>query len=89
MLAGVGGGAFYTILGNLVLEYFGENSQTQNHAVLYSAKAVGALVGVGVAVLLIDAVGYEQLFVAAGVVGLVTAVIVRFLKQPGRPTLVS
>jgi len=89
MLAGVGGGAFYTILGNLVLEYFGENSQLQNHAILYSAKAVGALVGVGIAVLLIDAVGYEQLFVAAGVVGLVTAVIVRFLKQPGRPTLVS
>ena len=39
--------------------------------------------------LLIDAVGYEQMFVAAGLVGLVTAVIVRFLKQPGRPTLVS
>ena len=89
MLAGVGGGAFYTILGNLVLEYFGEPSQLLNHAILYSAKAVGALLGVGGAVLLIDAVGYEQLFVAAGLVGLVTAVIVRFLKQPGRPTLVS
>ena len=89
MLAGVGGGAFYTILGNLVLEYFGENSQVQNHAILYSAKAVGALVGVGGAVFLIDAVGYEQLFVIAGLVGLATATIVRFLKQPGRPTLVS
>ena len=42
MLAGVGGGAFYTILGNLILEYFGENSQLENHAILYSAKAVGA-----------------------------------------------
>jgi MFS family permease len=89
MLAGVGGGAFYTILGNLVLEYFGHNSQLQNHAILYSAKAVGALVGVGVAVQLIDAVGYEQLFVAAGLVALGTAVIVGFLKQPGRPTLVG
>ena len=87
MLAGVGGGAFYTILGNLVLEYFGENSQVENHAILYSAKAVGALVGVGGAVFLIDAVGYERLFVVAGLLGLGTAMIVRFLKQPGRPTL--
>jgi len=89
MLAGVGGGAFYTILGNLILEYFGENSQLENHAILYSAKAVGALVGVGGAVLLVDAVGYERLFVAAGLLGLVTAAIVRFLKQPGRPPLIS
>ena len=87
MLAGVGGGAFYAILGNLVLEYFGESSQLQNHAILYSAKAVGALVGVGGAAFLIDAVGYEWLFVAAGLVGLGTATIVRFLKQPGRPSL--
>ncbi len=89
MLAGVGGGAFYTILGNLVLEYFGENSQLQNHAILYSAKAVGAVVGVGGAVFLVDAVGYERLFVTAGLVGLGTAAIVRFLKQPGRPSLVG
>jgi len=88
-LSGVGGGAFYTILGNMVLEYFGENSQLENHAILYSAKAVGGVIGVGVAASLIDAVGYEGLFVTAGVVGLVTAVIVRFLKQPGRPTLIS
>jgi hypothetical protein len=47
------------------------------------------LIGVGVAVLLIDAVGYERLFVAAGLLGLVTAAIVRFLKQPGRAPLIS
>lgn len=87
MLAGVGGGAFYAILGNLVLAYFGENSQLQNHAILYSAKAVGALVGVGGAAFLIESVGYGRLFVAAGLIGLVTATIVRFLKQPGRPSL--
>ena len=80
---------FYTILGNLVLEYFGENSQLQNHAILYSAKAVGAVVGVGGAVFLIDAVGYEGLFVTAGLVGIGTAAIVRFLKQPGRPSLLG
>ena len=87
MLAGVGGGAFYAILGNLVLEYFGENSQLQNQAILYTAKAMGGLVGVGGAAFLIGAVGYGPLFVAAGLIGLGTAAMVRFLKQPGRPSL--
>jgi hypothetical protein len=87
MLAGVGGGAFYAILGNMVLEYFGENSLLHNQAILYSAKAVGGLVGVGGAAFLVTAVGYGSLFVAAGLIGLGTATMVRFLKQPGRPTL--
>lgn len=86
-LAGVGGGAFYAILGNLVLEYFGENSLLQNQAILYSAKAVGGLVGVAGAGLLIAALGYAPLFVAAGLIGLATATMVRFLRQPGRPAL--
>jgi MFS family permease len=86
-LAGVGGGAFYAILGNLVLEYFGENSLLQNQAILYSAKAVGGLVGVGGAAFLVAIVGYGPLFVAAGLIGLATATMVRFLKQPGRPAL--
>lgn len=87
MLAGFGGGAFYAILGNLVLEYFGENSLLQNQAILYSAKAAGGLLGVGGAAFLIAAVGYRPLFVAAGLIGLGTAAMVRFLKQPGRPSL--
>ena len=84
-LAGLGGGSFYAILGNMVLEFFGEHSVLQNQAVLYSAKAVGGLAGVGGGALLVAAVGYGQLFVAAGLVSLVTAVMVSFLKQPGRP----
>jgi MFS family permease len=86
-LAGFGGGAFYAILGNLVLDYFGENSLLQNQAILYSAKAAGGLVGVGGAAFLIAAVGYGPLFVTAGLIGLGTATMVRFLKQPGRPSL--
>jgi MFS family permease len=89
MFAGLGGGAFYAILANLVLEYFGENSLLQNQAVLYSAKAVGGLAGVGGAAALVAAVGYGPLFTVAGAVGLATAVMVRFLKQPGRPSLPS
>ena len=82
MLAGIGGGAFYSILGNVVLEYFGENSVLQNQSVLYTAKAVGGLAGVGGGAALTVALGYGQVFVGAGVVGVVTAVLVRFLRPP-------
>ncbi|GAB3838298.1 OFA family MFS transporter [Kribbella italica] len=87
MFAGLGGGAFYAIMANLVLEFFGENSLLQNQSILYSAKAVGGLVGVGVAAGLVATVGYRPVFLAAGALGLITALIVRFLKQPGRPAL--
>ena len=87
MFAGLGGGAFYAIMANLVLEFFGENSLLQNQAILYSAKAAGGLVGVGVAASLVATVGYRPVFLGAGLLGLLTAVSVRFIKQPGRPAL--
>jgi MFS family permease len=87
MFAGLSGGAFYAIMANLVLEFFGENSLLQNQAVLYSAKAVGGLVGIGVAASLVVAVGYRPLFLGAGLLGVLTALSVRLLKQPGRPAL--
>ncbi|WBQ03357.1 OFA family MFS transporter [Kribbella sp. CA-293567] len=87
MFAGLGGGAFYAIMANLVLEFFGENSLLQNQAILYSAKAAGGLVGIGVTASVVEAFGYRPVFLGAGVLGLVTALTVRFLKQPGRPSL--
>ncbi|WP_405056893.1 OFA family MFS transporter [Kribbella sp. NBC_01505] len=87
MFAGLGGGAFYAIMANLVLEFFGENSLVQNQAILYSAKAVGGLIGVGVAASVIAVVGYRPLFLSAGLLGLLAALSVRLLKQPGRPAL--
>ena len=87
MFAGLGGGAFYAIMANLVLEFFGENSLVQNQAILYSAKAVGGLVGIGVAASVIAAVGYRPVFLTAGLLGVLTALSVRLLKQPGRPAL--
>lgn len=87
MFAGLGGGAFYAIFANLILEYFGENSLLQNQAILYTAKAVGGLGGIGGAAFLVAAMGYRPVFLAAGIVGLATAALVRFLKQPGRPSL--
>jgi MFS family permease len=87
LLVGLGGGAFYAIFAEVVLEYFGENSLAQNQAVVSRAKAVGGLVGVGAAVLLISQVGFAPLFLAAGGLALVAALAVRLLRQPGRPAL--
>ncbi len=87
VLAGLGGGAFYAIFGTLVLEYFGESSVLQNQSVLYSAKAVGGIAGVGGGALLVSVLDYSLVFVIAGVLALVAAGMVRFLKQPGRPAL--
>jgi MFS family permease len=87
MFAGLGGGAFYAIMANLVLEFFGENSLLQNQSILYSAKAVGGLVGIGVTASVVEAIGYRPVFLGAGLLGLLTALTVRFLKQPGRPAL--
>jgi MFS family permease len=87
LLVGLGGGAFYAIFAEVVLEYFGEHSLVQNQAVVYSAKAVGGLAGIGVAVVAIDRVGYTPLFLAAGCVAMVAALAVRRLRQPGRPAL--
>ncbi|MPZ63353.1 MAG: MFS transporter, partial [Propionibacteriales bacterium] len=85
--AGLGGGAFYPIFGNVVLEYFGDRSLLQNQAIVYSAKAVGGLAGIGAAAVCVAHFGYGPVFVAAGLIGLGTAGLVRFLKQPGRPEL--
>ncbi|HWD80455.1 MAG TPA: MFS transporter, partial [Kribbella sp.] len=87
MFAGLGGGAFYAIMANLVLEFFGENSLLQNQAILYSAKAAGGLLGIGVAASVVSAIGYRPLFLGAGLLGVLTALSVRLLKQPGRPAL--
>ncbi len=80
-LAGLGNGCCYTLLVGLVREYFGEESAAQNFGILYSAKAVGAAVGIGLATLVVT----EQGFFAAGVLSLAGAALSGRLTQPGRP----
>ncbi|MEV6899483.1 OFA family MFS transporter [Amycolatopsis sp. NPDC051372] len=84
-LAGLGNGCCYTLLTGLVREYFGEESALQNFGVLYSAKAVGALLGIGLAALVVTAHGYFGAFAAAGIFSLAGAVLTGRLTQPGRP----
>ncbi|GAA3475085.1 hypothetical protein GCM10018965_096380 [Nonomuraea roseola] len=49
MVAGLGGGGFYPLVAALVREYFGEERVTEIHGVVYSAKALAGIVGVGLA----------------------------------------
>lgn len=87
LLVGIGGGSFYAIFAEVVLEYFGDRSLVQNQAVVYSAKAVGGLGGIGGAVIAVGQFGYAPVFLTAGCVGLAAALTVRLLRQPGRPSL--
>lgn len=84
-LAGLGNGCCYTLLTGLVREYFGEDSALQNFGILYSAKAVGALLGIGLATLVVTSHGYVGAFTAAGLLSLAGAVLTGRLTQPGRP----
>jgi hypothetical protein len=71
----------------LVREYFGEESGLQNFGLLYSAKALGGVLGVGVAGAVVATHGYPVAFIAAGLVGLTGALLTRALVQPGRSRL--
>ncbi|EOD58601.1 MFS transporter, partial [Amycolatopsis vancoresmycina] len=84
-LAGLGNGCCYTLLVGLVREYFGEESAAQNFGILYSAKAVGAAVGIGPATIVVTTHGFLGAFAAAGVLSLAAAVLSGRLTQPGRP----
>lgn len=86
-LAGLGTGCCYSLLVSLVREYFGESASQQNFGVLYTAKAVGGLLGVGLAGIVVVSQGYVVAFVAAGALGLVSAALTGALTQPGRPNL--
>lgn len=82
-LAGLGGGACYPLFASLAREYFGERSALEVHALVYSAKAVGGVLGVGMAAVAVAAWGYPSVFLLAGCLSLGSAVLTRTLRRPG------
>jgi MFS family permease len=86
-LAGLGTGCCYSLAVGLVGEYFGDDHVLQNFGLLYSAKAVGGLLGVGLAALVVLPGGYVAAFAVAGVLAMSAAVLTRALTQPGLPKL--
>lgn len=84
LVAGAGGGAFYPLFASLVREYFGERSARETNAVVYSAKAFGGMLGVGMAAVVASAWDLAVVFLLAGVLALGSAALCPMLRQPGR-----
>ncbi|MEV0596116.1 MFS transporter [Nonomuraea cavernae] len=86
VMAGAAGGAFYPLVASLVRDYFGAGRTGQIHAVVYSAKAVAGIGGVGLAVISLTMPG-GALLAAAAVAGL-TALAGLRLRAPGLPATI-
>ncbi len=86
LLAGVGGGAFYPLFASLAREFFGDQSPgaRQTHAAVYSAKAFGGVLGVGVAAVVVPSWGFPAVFMLACVLAATSGVLCLKLRQPGR-----
>lgn len=86
VLAGVGGGAFYPLFASLVREFFGDQSAgaRRTHAAVYSAKAFGGVLGVGVAAAVLPSLGYVTVLLLACALAVASAVLCMKLRQPGR-----
>jgi MFS family permease len=86
-VAGAGSGACYALLPGLVGSYFGEDTGLPNFGVLYSAKGVGGVLGVGLAAFVVFSGGFVVSFAIAAVVSAAGAVLLRVLRRPGLPRL--
>jgi MFS family permease len=84
-VAGLGTSCCYSLLVGLVREYFGEDTAPLNFAVIYSAKALGGIVGVGLASLIVVTHGYPATFLAAAALGVAGAALAGRFGHPGRP----
>jgi MFS family permease len=85
-LAGLGGGSFYPLFASIAREYFGESSAFEVHGLVYSAKAVGGVIGVGLAALVVTSWGWAATFGIAAVVSLASGWATGLLQRPGLPS---
>lgn len=84
-LAGAGGGAFYPLFAGLTREFFGHRNAVDVHAVVYSAKAAGGLLGVGVAATVVTHWGFGAVFGLAVPISVAAASAARTFTRPGLP----
>ncbi|MEV4756859.1 OFA family MFS transporter [Micromonospora sp. NPDC049559] len=86
-LAGAGTGAGYSLMVSVVRDWFGGEANLTNYGIVYSGKAVGGVLGIWLAGLVVAAPGAIVASVVAGCLGLVGALLTARLRQPGRPAL--
>jgi MFS family permease len=87
LLVGTTAGCCYALLPALVEAHFGDQAGLLNFGLVYSAKAVGGVVGIGVAASIVGVYGYAAGFLLAAGLGVVAAVAGGLLRQPGVPRL--
>lgn len=80
--AALGAGCCFPVCAALIRDYFGESRALQNFGIVYSAKAVGAIGGIGLVA--VTSGGAVALTVMAGL-GLGGGLLANRLRQPGRP----
>jgi MFS family permease len=86
-IAGLGTGAGYSLLVSLVRDWFGDEATLANYGMVYTGKALGGVLGIGLAAYVLSAPAAPGAFAVAGGLGLIGAVLAYRLRQPGRPAL--
>jgi MFS family permease len=87
LLVGTTAGCCYALLPALVEAHFGDQAGLLNFGVVYSAKAVGGIVGIGLTTTMVATYGYAAGFLLAAGLGVLGAVAGGMLRQPGVPRL--
>jgi MFS family permease len=86
-LVGAAVGTCYSLLPGLVEGYFGEGPGLANFGLCYGAKAIGGLLGAGLAASLAMSSGHAVAFTVAALLSFAGAGLIGFLRQPGLPRL--
>ncbi len=87
LLVGAGAGCCYALLPALVEAHFGDQAGLPNFGLVYSAKAIGGVVGIGVAATIVGLYGFSAGFLLAAGLGAVATIASGLLRQPGVPRL--
>ena len=87
LLGGTTAGCCYALLPALVEAHFGDQAGLLNFGLVYSAKAVGGIVGIGLAASIVGWYGYAAGFLLAAGLGVLGAIAGSLLRQPGVPRL--
>jgi MFS family permease len=83
--AGAAAGSWYALLPGLVRSCFGDQPGLPNLWLVYSAKTVAGVLGVGCAGWLVEAAGYPPVLIASAALCLTAAGLVPLLRRPGLP----
>jgi MFS family permease len=87
LLVGTTAGCCYALLPALVEAHFGDQAGLLNFGLVYSAKAVGGIVGIGLTTTMVATYGFAAGFLLAAGLGVLGAVAGGMLRQPGVPRL--